>query len=252
MLAELVRKREQTSAAFLERIQHRPSPSPTPATPKKTTPPPSPRADRPLIALIDFENIDGVVYDFVGPENLGSETRPDFRRVAGFFREMAGAGDLKVLGFLQDNGRNFGFATFLEKECDFSVDVLTPEFGGPDCPRPRSIVDDAIINALADLEERYCDVILMSHDGGYFEHLERLRDHGADRDRRFIVIGIPEMMKSWYRAADWIETLDLEHDVGAFRNPLPNRRRPTRVDDLNVSDALDNFGLNPPDGPDAA
>lgn len=245
---ELVDNREESSTAFLDRLQHRPSPSPTmPATPKKTTPRPSPRTDRPLIALLDLENIDGVVGNLVGHENLGPETRPDFRRVAEFFRERAGAGDLKVLGFLQDHedGRNHGFARFLEGACDFHIGLLTPE---PE----RSIVDDAINNALADLEERHGDVILLSHDGDYFEHLESLRDHGIDRERRFIVIGFPEMMNNLYRTADWIETIDLEHDVGAFQNPLPNRRRPTAVDDLDPSDALGDFGLNPPDGPDAA
>ena len=248
----LLDEREQTSAAFLERLQHRAPPNPTtPAMPKRTTPRPSPRTDRPLIGLIDFENIDGAVHGFVGSENLGPETRPDFLRVADFFRDRAGAGKVEVYGFLQDNGRNSGFANFLERECGFRVEVLIPESKGADCPRPRSVVDEAIINVLENLEERDCDVILMSHDGDYFETLECLHNRGVNRDRSFGVCGFPEKMSALYREANWIKKIDLEHDVGAFQNPLPNRRRAIAVDDLDVTRALGGLGLDSLDGPDA-
>ncbi len=250
---ELLRKREQTSAAFLERLQHRASPSPTtPATPKRTTPRPSPRTDRPLIALIDFENIDWGITAVVGPDNFRGY-RPDWSRVDGFLRNLGGSGEILVKGYLQDNGKVRKFAEYLQNQLGFQVQILEPEYD-PDCPdERRSVVDEAIHNDLAELRERRCDVIVMSNDGGYFPHLEDLRKNGVDNERSFTVIGLREQMNRVYAKTPWIQTLDLEDDVNAFVNSLPLRpTKPTSVDDLDVTGALGGFGLNSLDGSDAA
>lgn len=207
---------------------------------------------RPLIVLIDVENVDGVLGHLIGDKNLSRDTRPDYSRARDFFLDRAGQGELTVIAFLQAFDHNAGFARYLRRALGFEVVELKPEAVPKNPNRRRSVVDEAIISVLRKLRDRHCDVIVVSNDGDYFRHLADLRDHGIDDERRFTVIGFVDMMSGKYVVADWIETLDLVDDVRAFRNPPPRLFKPMSVDEFDPGRLLGDLGLDPPDGPDAA
>lgn len=207
---------------------------------------------RPLIVLIDHENIDWSLGDLIRARP-SQDTRPDYSRARDFFLDRAGQGELKVMVFLQAFDRNERFAHYLGRGLKFEVVRLKPEAASWNPGKRRSVVDEAIISVLKGLRDRYCDVIVVSNDGDYFRHLADLREHGVDDERHFTVIGFVDMMNLKYITADWIETLDLDEDLEAFPNPPPRLlKRPVSVDDFDPNRPLRGFGSHPPDGPDAA
>lgn len=225
---DLERKRDRTSARFIERFQRRASSKPPMRT--RTTPRLSPRTDQPLTVLIDFENIEWCLRRLWDEEDLNPSQRPDWTLVDAFFCDQAGEGALHVKGFLQDSGPKVRrFAEYLRKNFDFDVELLEVEYDSTYPRGRRPVVDWAIKDELDALYDRHCDVIVVSNDGGFLRPLEGLRDRGVDQERRFIVLGLNHEMSGDYRRADWIETLDLEYDVDVFQRRLPPRDQLRRI-----------------------
>ncbi|MDO4792370.1 MAG: NYN domain-containing protein [Buchananella hordeovulneris] len=88
---------------------------------------------------------------------------------------------------------------------------------------PEKVVDIGIqrtLNAIADLPEG--DVILASHDGDFIPQLERLLAAG----RKVSVICFREYLNSHLAALQdcGLKVYDIEHDIHAFREPLPRVR----------------------------
>lgn len=88
---------------------------------------------------------------------------------------------------------------------------------------PEKVVDIGIqrtLNAIADLPEG--DVILASHDGDFIPQLERLLGQG----RKVSVICFREYLNSHLAALQdrGLKVYDIEHDIHAFREPLPRVR----------------------------
>ena len=204
-------------------------------------------APRPQLVLIDHENIDWTLGTMIEPLRLDEQTRPRWEAIKRFATSRANGAPVLIKSFLQDNDRLTGFAQFLRNELDIVPVILAPE----DDPRPerqgkrRPVVDEAIYKDLAALIDRRCDVLIVSNDAGYLEHMAALRVQGVDADRRFAMIGFREWIAGPYHQADWIETFDLEDDLGAFTYPLPGRLRSTAIDSYDPLADLADFGLDP-------
>ena len=202
---------------------------------------------RPQLVLIDHENIDWTLGIMIEPLRLDEQTRPRWEAIKRFATSRANGGPVLIKSFLQDNDRLTGFAQFLRNELGIVPVILAPE----DDTRPerqgkrRPVVDEAIYKDLAALVDRHCDVLIVSNDAGYLEHMAALRDAGVDTERRFAMIGFREWIAGPYHQTDWIETFDLEDDLRAFTYPLPGRLRSTGVDDYDPLADLADFGLEP-------
>ena len=94
------------------------------------------------------------------------------------------------------------------------------------------------------------DVAIVSHDGGYLPGLRGLRENGIDADRRFMAIVLIEQMSRAYIVTELIETLDLEHGIGAFDRELPARFLITNIDEFDPAALLGDFGLPTPPTPE--
>ncbi len=207
----------------------------------------APAGPRPQLVLIDHENIDWTLGTMIEPLRLDEQTRPRWEAIKRFATSRANGGQVLIKSFLQDNDRLTGFAQFLRNELEIVPIILAPE----DDPRPerqgkrRPVVDEAIYKDLAALIDRRCDVLIVSNDAGYLEHMAALRVEGVDADRRFAMIGFREWIAGPYHQADWIETFDLEDDLGAFTYALPGRLRSTAIDNYDPLADLADFGLDP-------
>lgn len=196
---------------------------------------------RNILVLIDHENIDWSLGNLIGPAQLNMETRPRWSTLREFAQGRAQGGAVQFLSFLQHNDVVTGFAVYLDGEEGFKPILLASEVD--ETGRRRPVVDEAIQRSLTGIRHRSCDVLVVSNDGGYLPHLEDLRTHGTDEDRRFGVIGFIDEMSALYRQLEWIDVFDLERDVGAFSYQLPRRYMPIAVDQFDVTSILGDFGL---------
>ena len=130
-----------------------------------------------------------------------------------------------------------GFASYLSS-LGFKPLVINPQ-------ADRSVVDEAIIKLLEDMRSRAGDVMLLSSDGGYFDHLDQLRSSASGSERRVIVAGFLDRVSFKYREAEWLELLDVERDLQLFLVDLPNRYLPVDVDDFDANAFLEETGLFP-------
>ncbi len=216
-----------------------PAPQPAAATePSPTTNGhDAPPAEQPeLLVLIDLENIDGCLLDLIRPEKLSRRTRAEWSKLGEFAEQRAQGGPVIIKAFQQESEPARNFAAYL-RSIGFEAVLLQREPRADDPGRRRSVVDEAICKDLAASRDRRVDILVVSHDGDYYDNLEML--HDADPDRRIGMIGFVELMSRKYQAP-WIERIDLERDVHAFSYELPNRLKPvTAVDDYDPTAPLD-------------
>lgn len=207
---------------------------------------------RPMVALIDAENIDWSLGRLVGRENLSPETRVDYGLLAEYVCTQTGSEqDALLLAFLQDSWGSQLFARHLG-ELGYQPFLFERESDPTQRYGRRPVVDEAIYLVLDELHNRYCDVLLVTNDGGYLPRLEELRRSGRDGARQYFVAGLIHEMSGEYLRADWVHAMDLERDVQAFRRPLPPRPIASLVDEFNADAALGDFGLYQPDDPPEA
>ena len=166
------------------------------------------------IILVDGENIDASIGSLLRRRPRSSE-RPRWERLPDFFARMH---DVKALMYLVDR-ETPPFRSFVNvlPDLGFKPIVLSAKLGVP-------VVDRAIQATLACIPS-HTDVVLVSNDGGFMEHLEPL----VAPDRRVVIIGFEEYISHKFREhrenGD-IEFYDLERDIGAFDEPLPRETMP--------------------------
>ena len=94
----------------------------------------------------------------------------------------------------------------------------------------QKVVDIAILRTLEEIAHREADVVLVSNDGDFFEHVGALLDGSA---RRVGLIGFTEFRNHQFSSLvpRGLEVFDLEDDVAAFTTRLP-RMRVIPIDDF--------------------
>jgi uncharacterized protein len=168
---------------------------------------------RTTYVLVDGENIDATL----GTSILGRRPRPDERprweRLLQFADERWGQPSVGL----------FFLAANTELPMTFVQALLAIGYR----PIPLSgsagekVVDIAIQRTLAELRTRDADVLLVSNDGDFADHVGALLD-----GRRVGVVGFGEFRNTAFaQLADrGLESLDLEYDVQAFNERLPRVR----------------------------
>lgn len=168
-----------------------------------TTPCSSPAS----VILVDGENIDWALSDFLGtkPE---PDQRPRWERLLEFTEKNFGD-PCRALFFV--NATSNVPQTFISalRHLRYTPIMLTN-----DLDAETKVVDLAIQKTLNSLRKHPgCNVLLVSHDGDFFNSLMSLAD-----GRRLAIVGFHELVNSVYHTAKEIDIVDLEHDVDAF-NP---------------------------------
>ncbi len=203
---------------------------------------------RSALVLLDHANINitqkKLLEDSVLSKNLDTaETHLQWDDIAGSVARVVGCEAIRIVPVIvQWSDKDVALASWWKIRGQYPALLLPP-------PHPeegelrRSVDDETIVELIEDMQDRWGDLVLMSHDGGYLEALEAL--HASNPNRRIYVAGFEEYLSMHYRRSEWIEVLDLEEDLGLFQHPLPNRYRAISVDDFDAARLLDNIGLFP-------
>lgn len=174
---------------------------------------------RDLLILIDHDDIDLHLSAIIDPTPLDFKSRPSWRALADFAEQRAQGGDRTVKTFLPTGGEAENLARF-HRRLGFEPVLLSAQSAAtPDNARPASAIE-AIRSELRAVRRKRCDVLIATHEGGLRSTLNQLR--AADPQRRIGIVGFVERISGQYQAP-WIEQLDLERDIGAFAQPLPDR-----------------------------
>lgn len=191
----------------------------------------------PWLVVIDVENIDAVLFEILsGTCELNTETRVQWRRLLDWTHAEQSIEDAHVVPVLQATSPAApAFASHLAW-LGFRPVVLEMD---PE----RKVVDEAIMKLLEDMQTRYGNVMLISNDGDFYDHLEALSSYADGSERLIRVAGFVDRMSQKYRRADWIETLDLERDLELFNYRLPNRYLPLSVDEFDAAALLNESSL---------
>lgn len=163
--------------------------------------------------LVDGENIDATLGTSILGRRPRPEERPRWERPLQFIERMWG----------QPTNGLFFLAANSELPMSFVQALLAlgykpvPLSGGPG----EKIVDIAIQRTLTALREREDDVLLLSNDGDFVEHMEALLD-----GRRVGLMGFAEFRNSAFLELGQrgLQMFDLEYDARAFNEPLPRVR----------------------------
>ncbi len=198
-----------------------------------------------MLIVGDMENTDWTLGEVLGHRPRRSD-RPDWERLPDWvarYQDLERASfrfipvhqvhELSNLDGYVHKMRSFGYRPFLVKR-----------------EHDREVVDEAIIRLLHEMRDRPGDIVLLSHDGVYYDALKELRIDPRGNERAITVVGFTDRMSRRYLEADWITTIDLE-ELGLFDDPLPNRYLPVAVDDFDAAALLNESGLFPPVDPPA-
>ena len=169
---------------------------------------------RPTYVLVDGENIDATLGASILGRRPQPAERPRWERLLQFVADGA-RGDTHGLFFL---------AVTSELPMSF-VQALTAMDYKPIPLRgdgEEKVVDIAILRTLEELRRRDADVVLVSNDGDFAEHLGAL----LDGNRRVSLVAFDEFRNHQFAAlaARGLRLFDLEHDVRAFTSRLPRVR----------------------------
>ncbi|GGF33746.1 nuclease [Marmoricola endophyticus] len=170
--------------------------------------------ERTTYLLVDGENIDATLGTTILRRRPQPEDRPRWERPIAHLKERWGQ-DVVGLFFLAVNG---------EMPMSFVQALMAtgyrpvPLSGPPDV----KIVDVAIQQTLEALLDRDADVVLASHDGDFAPQMDALAED--DAGRRLGLLAFPELVSGALRRVPDLEIIDLEHEVGAFNQPLPRLR----------------------------
>jgi uncharacterized protein len=183
-------------------------------------------AARTSYVLVDGENIDATLGTSILGRRPRPEERPRWERLLQFARET----------WEQPATGLFFLAAGTELPMSFVQALLAIGYR----PIPLSgeagekVVDIAIQRTLVELGRREADVMLVSNDGDFVEHVSDLLD-----GRQVGVVGFTEFRNSAFTqlAADGLESFDLEYDVNAFNAPLP-RVRIIPIEEFDPADFL--------------
>jgi uncharacterized protein len=162
--------------------------------------------------LVDGENIDATLGNALFGRRPLPEERPRWERVTAYARDLW---DQPATGLFFLNASSGQMPTPFVQAL-LALDYRPIPLSGR---AEEKVVDVGIQRTLDALAERDDDVLLVSHDADFAEHLTRL----VDGRRRVGVLALREYASSQYDALG-IEVHDLEDDVQAFNVPLPRVR----------------------------
>lgn len=168
---------------------------------------------RTTYVLVDGENIDATLGGSILGRRPRPEERPRWERLLQFARERWG----------QPATGLFFLAAGSELPMPFVQALLAMGYrpialsGGPG----EKVVDIAIQRTLEEIGRREADVLLVSNDGDFVDHVDELLD-----GRRVGVVGFVEFRNGGFQqlAAQGLEFFDLDYDVRAFNEQLPRVR----------------------------
>ncbi|MGN6252855.1 MAG: NYN domain-containing protein [Marmoricola sp.] len=169
-------------------------------------------AGKRTFVLVDGENIDATLGTALLGRRPHPEERPRWERVTTYARELWGQPVTGLFFLNASSGQLPGPFVQALLAMDYRP---VPLSGRSD----EKVVDVGIQRTLDALVERADDVLLVSHDADFVEHIGRL----LGGDRRVGLIGLREYASAQYHALG-IDLHDLEYDVGAFNEPLPRVR----------------------------
>jgi putative heme uptake system protein len=171
---------------------------------------PSPRR---TFVLVDGENIDATLGGSVLGRRPLPEERPRWERVTAYAERLWNQ-PVTGLFFLNASGNNLPSA-FVQALLALSYRPI-PLAGRTD----EKVVDIGIQRTLdALLDHPEADVLLVTHDADFAEHVKRL----AGDDRRLGLLAFREFASSAF-TAQGLQIHDLEDDVRAFNVSLPRVR----------------------------
>ncbi|SHN47563.1 NYN domain-containing protein [Cryptosporangium aurantiacum] len=166
--------------------------------------------------LVDGENIDATLgSNIFGGRRPSPQERPRWERVRDFASETWDR-QVKALFFLNASSGQLPLP-FIQALLALDYQPI-PLSGGAG----EKVVDIGIQRTLDALVDRPGDVLLASHDGDFFDQIERL----LDGNRRVGLLGFREFVNSRFTelTAQGLEIYDLEDDVRCFNARLPRVR----------------------------
>ncbi len=182
---------------------------------------------RPTYVLVDGENIDATLGASILGRRPQPSERPRWERLLQFVAEGA-RGETHGLFFL---------AVTSELPMSFVQALMAMDYR----PVPlrgdgeEKVVDIAIQRTLEEIKSREADVVLVSNDGDFAEHVAAL----LGGERRVSLVGFDEFRNHQFTAlaGRGLRLFDLEHDVRAFTSRLP-RVRIIPIADFDPADFL--------------
>ena len=171
-------------------------------------------ASRVTYVLVDGENIDATLGTSILGRRPRPEERPRWERLLEFARERWGQPAHGLFFLAANNELPMPFVQAL-LAIGYRPVALSGAAG-------EKVVDIAIQRTLVELRQRDADVLLVSNDGDFVDHVDDLLDDG----RRVGVVGFVEFRNHGFveLAEEGLESFDLEYDVQAFNARLPRVR----------------------------
>ncbi len=165
--------------------------------------------------LIDGENLDATLGMSVLSRRPSSDERPRWERVLSFAQRTWGR-PVKALFFINASS---GHMPMPFVQALMAMGFRPVPLAGP---AGMKVVDVGIQRTLESIGERDGAVLLGSHDGDFLPQVTALLDAG----REVGLLAFSEFVNSRYAelAGAGLRVFDLEHDVGAFNQPLPRVR----------------------------
>lgn len=181
-----------------------------------------PAETRDLLVLVDHDDVDLHLSAIIDPTPLDFKSRPRWSALADFAEQRAQGGVRTVKTFLLASGEAENLARY-HRHLDFEPVLLSTQAAAAPDDALRMSAIEAIRSELRAVQHQRCDVMIATHEGGLRSTLNQLRT--ADPERRISIVGFPERISGQYEVP-WIEQIDLDRDIGAFSQPLPNRPSP--------------------------
>ena len=183
-------------------------------------------ASRTTYVLVDGENIDATLGTSILGRRPRPEERPRWERVLQFARERWGQPASGLFFLAANNELPMAFVQAL-LALGYRPVALSGGVG-------EKVVDIAIQRTLAELRRRDADVLLVSNDGDFVDHVGDLLD-----GRRVGVVGFVEFRNLGFveLVERGLEFFDLEYDVHAFNEQL-SRVRIIPIDEFDPAQFL--------------
>jgi uncharacterized protein len=168
---------------------------------------------RTTYVLIDGENIDATLGTSILGRRPRPEERPRWERLLQFATERWGQPTVGLFFLAANNELPMAFVQAL-----LAIGYRPIPLSGA---AGEKVVDIAIQRTLAELRRREGDVLLVSNDGDFVDHVGDLLD-----GRRVGVVGFAEFRNQAFLelAGRGLEFFDLEYDVRSFNEQLPRVR----------------------------
>ena len=173
----------------------------------------SPTTERTTYVLVDGENIDATLGASIFGRRPHPNERPRWERLLTFAESTW---KQPALGLFFLAVKDELPMSFIQALVSIGYRPI-PLSGGPQ----DKVVDLAIQRTLDEIQRRDADLVLVSNDGDFLPHVQRLLD-----GRRAGLMAFREFKNTGFNALveEGLQFFDLEYDVGAFNERLPRLR----------------------------